>query len=185
MVCICLLPRLQLILFRHYPWTFRWITMEAYMIFLVTWVMYDGLLSCRSWPSFKVQWVIYWRMIFALLRFQSKVWDHGKDIMLFLMEEVVDLTIDLWMDILVDLSTDLQVNTMETFLLALYMDILAEFRMEPSVDLLVDLQMDPLVDPWMDFLWAHTLVEGSLTVVPLQWAHRRDILRDLRFQHGI
>jgi hypothetical protein len=34
-------------------------------------------------------------MIFALLRFQSKVWDHGKDIMLFLMEEVVDLTIDL------------------------------------------------------------------------------------------
>ncbi len=31
----------------------------------------------------------------------------------------------------------------------------------------------------MDLMWAHTLVEGYFTVVPLQWAHGQDILGDL------
>ncbi len=81
--------------------------------------MYDDLLSCMSWPSFEVQWVTYWRLIFALLRFQSKVRDHGKDKVLLPMEEVVDLTTNFQMDILVDPSIDLQVNILETLLLAL------------------------------------------------------------------
>jgi hypothetical protein len=42
---ICLLPQLLLIPILHHPWTFYWVTMEAYWIFMVTWVMCDNLLS--------------------------------------------------------------------------------------------------------------------------------------------
>jgi len=65
-----------------------------------------------------VQWVIYWRLILALLKFQSKVQYYDKDGVSFSMEEVVDLT------------TNLQVNIMADPLVDLWMDILANPLMD-------------------------------------------------------
>jgi hypothetical protein len=64
-------------------------------------------------------------------------------------------------------------------------DLIANLQVYIMVDPVVDPLVDLLANPWVDLLWAHTLVEGYLTMVPLQWAHGHDILGNLGYQLDI
>jgi hypothetical protein len=133
---------------------------------MVTWVVCDDLPNHKLWSSSEVQRVIYQRLIPALLRLQSKVKYRGKDGAPLSMEEVVDLTanlqvdimanplMNLWVNILVDPLTNLQVNILENLLSALQANILVEFQVDHPTEPKADL----LADPKVDLLWAHTLV---------------------------
>ncbi len=72
--------------------------------------MYDNLPRHKLWSNYEVQRVTYWRLIPTLLNLQSKVRYRGKDRVFLLMEEVVDLTANLQVDIMANPLMDLRVD---------------------------------------------------------------------------